>query len=88
MNFRVDLANSDTRNALSECVNFAAAKQMDQAFKVLNDLLKYDQYHQSKGVYPLMDEYKEGQIKFLPTYKYDANSNTYDSSKKQRTPSW
>jgi len=27
-------------------------------------------------------------IKFLPTYKYDKMSYSYDTSKKQRIPSW
>jgi len=35
-----------------------------------------------------LDKYQEGAITFLPTYKYDSYSNVYDSSKKQRTPSW
>ena len=35
-----------------------------------------------------LSEYKEGEINFLPTYKYDPNSDKYDTSKKRRTPSW
>ncbi|CAG8435695.1 6208_t:CDS:10 [Diversispora eburnea] len=33
-------------------------------------------------------EYIEGPITFFPTYKYDDNSDNYDSSEKQRIPSW
>eukprot|EP00241_Pyramimonas_parkeae_P005790 CAMPEP_0114241740 /NCGR_PEP_ID=MMETSP0058-20121206/9792_1 /TAXON_ID=36894 /ORGANISM="Pyramimonas parkeae, CCMP726" /LENGTH=387 /DNA_ID=CAMNT_0001354283 /DNA_START=947 /DNA_END=2110 /DNA_ORIENTATION=+ len=33
-------------------------------------------------------QYKEGMLDFPPTYKYDKNSETYDSSEKQRVPSW
>jgi len=32
--------------------------------------------------------YQEAPITFRPTYKYDPNSDIYDSSEKQRTPSW
>ncbi|KNC81373.1 hypothetical protein SARC_06298, partial [Sphaeroforma arctica JP610] len=32
--------------------------------------------------------FEEGEIIFAPTYKYDVNSDTYDTSEKQRTPSW
>lgn len=32
--------------------------------------------------------FSEGPVHFQPTYKFDKNSNTYDSSKKQRIPSW
>jgi hypothetical protein len=32
--------------------------------------------------------YMECSITFPPTYKFDLNSDEYDSSKKARTPSW
>lgn len=32
--------------------------------------------------------YLEHSITFPPTYKFDLNSDEYDSSKKARTPSW
>lgn len=32
--------------------------------------------------------YQEGPLIFRPTYKYDNNSEVYDSSEKQRIPSW
>lgn len=35
-----------------------------------------------------MERYGEAPITFEPTYKYDKNSNTYDTSKKFRTPAW
>lgn len=32
--------------------------------------------------------YQEGDITFLPTYKYDVGTDIYDTSEKQRIPSW
>ena len=32
--------------------------------------------------------FREGNIQFDPTYKYDPQSTTYDSSEKMRVPSW
>ncbi len=38
--------------------------------------------------YQFYRDYEEGEINFDPTYKYDKRSSKYDTSKKQRTPSW
>lgn len=32
--------------------------------------------------------YSEGPLLFRPTYKYDNNSDEYDTSEKQRVPAW
>jgi len=37
------------------------------------------------GMWPL---FQEAAINFPPTYKFDAHSDVYDTSKKQRVPSW
>lgn len=36
----------------------------------------------------LWHHFEEAPITFPPTYKFDAHSSTYDTSKKQRVPSW
>ena len=36
----------------------------------------------------VLTDYQEHLIEFRPTYKLDKNSVIYDSSKKQRVPSW
>ncbi|MCJ1275505.1 hypothetical protein MMC21_003308 [Puttea exsequens] len=56
----------------------------------LSSLLKHDQLHsQMRKRLAFHDGWREGQIDFLPTYKYDAGSiGVFDSSEKQRGPSW
>lgn len=51
-------------------------------------LFEHDQLNQqmvSGGTFPF---YNEMPIKFPPTYKFDNDSNVYDTSEKMRTPSW
>jgi len=50
-------------------------------------LLKDDQMTITKEHGSTFNSFKEGEIKFPPTYKYQVNSNLFDS-KKKRTPSW
>jgi len=88
MNFRLEYGNFETKDLLAKCTQLASNKRIDEALELLEKLQGYDQFHLSRNSNPLIAEYKEGRIKFLPTYKYDANSNIYDTSKKQRTPSW
>lgn len=41
-----------------------------------------------KGADELLYRFHEEDITFLPTFKYDKNTEVYDTSKKQRTPSY
>ena len=36
----------------------------------------------------LVTRFQEGEISFAPTYKFDVGSHFYDTSRKQRVPSW
>ena len=42
----------------------------------------------NKDKNPYFKHYKEGKITFIPSYKFDLGTDVYDTSKKQRTPSW
>jgi len=35
-----------------------------------------------------LKDFNEGDIDFPPTYKFDVGSDVYDTSDKQRVPSW
>ncbi|OAT13205.1 phosphatase [Blastomyces gilchristii SLH14081] len=56
----------------------------------LASLLPHDQLHrQQQTGKAFQDGWREGDISFLPTYKYDiGTTGTFDSSEKQRGPSW
>lgn len=41
-----------------------------------------------KNDHPILKNYQEGQLNFDPTYKYDIDSNLYDSSSKSMAPAW
>jgi hypothetical protein len=74
LNFRIELENSICR-------------QMIKSGK-LENLTVYDQFLKARSMNPLFFELDEGPLNFDPTYKYDFNSNEYDTSKKKRVPAW
>ncbi|KAK9887346.1 hypothetical protein WA026_022016 [Henosepilachna vigintioctopunctata] len=51
-------------------------------------LLKADQLNQQKERGNVLLDYNELDITFPPTYKYDLNSDTFDTSEKARPPAW
>jgi len=56
----------------------------------LSSLLPHDELHQQIAARKAFhDGWREGPIRFLPTYKYDAGTvGVFDSSEKRRAPSW
>ncbi|XP_004404162.1 PREDICTED: inositol polyphosphate 5-phosphatase K [Odobenus rosmarus divergens] len=52
------------------------------------DLWEKDQLSIAKRHDPLLREFQEGPLLFPPTYKFDKNSNNYDTSEKKRKPAW
>ncbi|ODV59760.1 uncharacterized protein ASCRUDRAFT_36782, partial [Ascoidea rubescens DSM 1968] len=77
LNYRVELDNFEVRGRLEdeENVNF-------------EDLLNYDQLLAEIDKNGAFRNFDEMEIKFRPTYKFDNNTNRYDTSEKQRVPSW
>lgn len=73
LNFRVPLPNLLVRQ-----------KIMNGQFK---DLINEDQLTQA-FITDRIKYYQEAQIDFIPTYKFDFGTDVYDTSKKQRVPSW
>ncbi|CAN3481304.1 polyphosphatidylinositol phosphatase Inp53p [Diutina catenulata] len=74
LNYRIDLPNA-------ECRGLVDAGAWDELTK--NDQLNAE--ISRKGAFA---GFKEGVIRFYPTYKFDKGTNDYDTSEKQRVPSW
>jgi len=54
----------------------------------LTKLLIADQLNQQRALGNVFEGYKEGAIKFRPTYKYDPGTSRWDTSWKSRSPAW
>lgn len=48
----------------------------------------YDQLTHAMRGEEVIKYFQESEITFLPTFKYDVGTSTFDTSKKQRTPAW
>ncbi|XP_075217089.1 oculocerebrorenal syndrome of Lowe [Lycorma delicatula] len=53
-----------------------------------NPILECDQLKQQHKKGNVFSSYKEGDITFRPTYKYDPGTDDWDSSEKNRAPAW
>ena len=73
-NYRLN-ADNDTARSLIQNKNYEQLQEMDQ----LTAEIKAGR---------VFSGFQEGTLKFDPTYKYDPQSNVYDTSEKMRVPSW
>ncbi|XP_070582202.1 phosphatidylinositol polyphosphate 5-phosphatase type IV-like [Ptychodera flava] len=80
-------------------MNFRLAEERDKVDKLISkmhnedsvnfeQLLKHDQLTKCRDKGEIFKGFQEQNIKFFPTYKFDLNSDTYDSSSKSRIPSY
>ncbi len=74
MNYRLTISDYEARNAIAE--------------GDIKHLRENDQLVVEKNACRVFDDYEEGEITFLPSYKFDAGTNIYDTSEKKRTPSY
>ena len=74
LNFRITLPKLQVEQAINQ--------------KQLSYLLEFDSLRKSQKENSELQIWNEGQIGFQPTYKYDLSSDLYDTSPKQRIPSW
>ncbi|KAI9290691.1 DNase I-like protein [Neoconidiobolus thromboides FSU 785] len=74
-------------------LNYRLSLSSDQVISRLKNkdykyLLKYDQLKLQQSAGKVFVGFKEGDIDFQPTYKYDIGTNQFDSSEKKRIPSY
>ena len=82
LNYRINLANEVVRPAIAKG-DYAYLKENDELIQAIKA------YKNSKEFqYKFYRDFEEGEIDFPPTYKYDKKSQKYDTSKKNRVPSW
>ncbi|KAK4056169.1 hypothetical protein OIO90_002900 [Microbotryomycetes sp. JL221] len=74
LNYRLDLPRE-------QVIRFVNQKSWDM-------LLPFDQLELSKQHDLAFQGFQEAAIRFAPTFKFDRNSDTYDTSEKQRVPAW
>lgn len=75
LNYRIDYPNDVCRNLIEN----GAFDELAQADQLYSEML------QEGGAF---NGFSENKIKFYPTYKYDRGTSNYDTSEKQRVPSW
>lgn len=83
-------SNSSFRNPkkITSLESFSQLSLSEEEDKRLAHLFEYDQlnHQMSNGIsFPFFDEME---IHFKPTYKFDKGTDNYDTSEKQRVPSW
>ncbi|SGY38778.1 BQ5605_C003g02070 [Microbotryum silenes-dioicae] len=74
LNYRIELPRADV-------LRMTEAKEWDM-------LLQFDQLKIQQKYKLAFAEFVEAPITFPPTFKFDIGTLTYDTSEKQRTPSW
>ena len=93
LNFRINLDNAFCRKSANEnnLKTLIAEDQLNKLFLTPAVILTKQTFG-GNIQWPLlpgfMHGFEEAIIKFKPTYKFDKNSNTYDTSKKNRIPGY
>ncbi|GBG24218.1 Inositol polyphosphate 5-phosphatase, putative [Hondaea fermentalgiana] len=76
-NYRIDASREKVEGLLSSDSRLAHGS-----------LLANDQLKKEKAAGRVFRNFVEGPVNFKPTYKFDKDSDVYDTSKKQRVPAW
>lgn len=74
LNFRLEMDNGQCRQMIKD--------------GNLSDLTTHDQFLKTRETNNHFSDLEEGELSFDPTYKFNFNTNDYDTSKKIRVPAW
>ncbi|EGW29977.1 uncharacterized protein SPAPADRAFT_52826 [Spathaspora passalidarum NRRL Y-27907] len=74
LNYRINMMNEQCRDSVAR--------------GEYNELIQMDQLNEERRHDGAFKPFNEGVISFAPTYKFDKGTSNYDSSEKQRVPSW
>lgn len=74
LNYRISMPNEYCRNLIEK--------------GAFDELLEADQLVLEMSNKGAFSGFEEEQVKFYPTYKFDKGTSNYDTSEKQRVPSW
>lgn len=86
LNFRIlNLPDQDIRKILNKFYDLLEIKEFVLAQQVLKDLSNNDEIWEAKKLCKYLDRYQENDLGFLPTYKYDLNSQIFEV---KSTPAW
>jgi hypothetical protein len=77
----------ESRATVETTIGELSSVQVEENGEHLQKLLAWDQLQRHKFT-SIVHDFNEHPISFLPTYKFDLNSDHYDRSTKQRTPSY
>ena len=95
LNYRIDNDHSHVAKAEAEAGAPGAPGRKDgidiralAAAGRFGQLYVHDQLRQQRQQGLAFQDFEEGPIEFGPTYKFDAGTDTFDTSEKQRTPAW
>jgi phosphatidylinositol-bisphosphatase len=93
LNYRLDpvrLANvsKTDENELKVKLQEVGMKEVDRLKFIRHLLDTSDQLNICKQENRVFGGYQEAEIQFVPSYKFDHNTNRYDSSEKARVPAW
>lgn len=77
LNYRISMDNTEVRREL-----------YNKPEGYIERLLRYDQLTEAINSNKYFVDFSEPTLQFPPTYKYDFGTDSYDTSEKERTPSW
>lgn len=70
---------NEIRSSIESYQNAINSKNISKANDILLNLLTKDELNKQKAYTNYLDKYEEGEITFLPTYRYENNSDKYSS---------